>query len=151
MKRFLIATAALLLAVPAIPQDRAADEKALRHLKEVEWPKAYREQDTALLDRILADEFQSIDGEGSWSTKAEEMEYIRKNKPSYESFRFEIKRLEIFENGTAIVAGTGHIRGRDAERPYKVEYQSSNIFIKRGGLWKAVASHVSGARRTSGG
>jgi hypothetical protein len=149
MKRFWIATIAGLLfaAAPAIPQDRAADEKALRHLKEVEWPKAYREQDTALLDRILADEFQSIDGEGNWSTKAQEMEYIRKNKPSYESFRFEIKRLEIFENGTAVVAGTGHIRGRDAEGPYKVEYQSSNILIKRGGLWKAVASHVSGARR----
>ena len=59
----------------------------------------------------------------------------------------EIKRLEIFENGTAVVAGTGHIQGRDADGPYKVEYQSSNILIKRGGLWKAVASHVSGARR----
>ena len=150
MKRFLIAAAVLLLAAaPAIPQDRAADEKALRHLKEVEWPKAYREQDTALLDRILADGFQSIDGDGNWSTKAEEMDYIRKNKPSYESFRFEIKRLEIFENGTAIVAGTGHIRGRDAEGPYKVEYQSSNIFLKRAGLWKAVASHVSGIQRKS--
>jgi hypothetical protein len=152
MKRFLIATAAVLLfsTAPAIPQDRAADEKALRHLKEVEWPKAYREQDTALLDRILADEFQSIDDEGNWSTKAEEMDYIRKNKPSYESFRFEIKRLEIFENGTAIVSGTGHIQGRDGEGPYKVEYQSSNILIKRSGLWKAVASHVSGIQRKPG-
>lgn len=150
MKRFWIAAAVLLLAAaPAIPQDRSADEKALRHIKEVEWPKAYREQDTALLDRILADEFQSIDDEGNWFTKAEEMDYIRKNKPSYESFRFEIKRLEIFENGTAIVAGTGHIRGRDAEGLYKVEYQSSNILIKRGGLWKAVASHVSGIQRKS--
>ena len=31
--------------------------KTLRFLKEVEWPQAYREQDTVLLDRILGDDF----------------------------------------------------------------------------------------------
>lgn len=150
MKRFWISAAAVLLfaaALQAAPQDRSADEKALRQIKEVDWPKAYREQDTALLDRILADEFQSIDADGNWSTKAEELDYIRKNKPSYESFRFEIRRLEIFENGTAVVAGTGHIQGRDEKGPYRVEYQSSNILIKRGGVWKAISSHVSGITR----
>lgn len=150
MKRFWISAAAVLLVAAtlhAAPQDRSADEKALRQIKEVDWPKAYREQDTALLDRILADEFQSIDAEGSWSTKAEELDYIRKNKPSYESFRFEIRRLEIFENGTAVVAGTGHIQGRDENGPYRIEYQSSNILIKRGGVWKAISSHVSGVTR----
>jgi hypothetical protein len=40
----------------------------------VEWPRAYREQDVALLDRILADEFQMIDADGNWSTKAEEID-----------------------------------------------------------------------------
>jgi ketosteroid isomerase-like protein len=123
------------------------DEKALRYLKEVEWPKAYREQDTKLLDRILADEFQMIDEEGGWSNKKRELERIKTNKPDYESFRFEIKRLDIFENGTAIVAGTGHIKGRDKDGAYRIEYQSSNVLIKRKGLWKAVSSHVSGVKR----
>lgn len=154
MKRFWISAAAVLLfaaALHAAPPDRSADEKTLRQIKEVDWPRAYREQDTVLLDRILADEFQSIDAEGNWSTKAEELDYIRKNKPGYESFRFEIRRLEIFENGTAVVAGTGHIQGRDENGPYRVEYQSSNILIKRGGLWKAIASHVSGVTRKPAG
>lgn len=30
-----------------------------------------------------------------------------------------------------------------------MEYQSSNILIKRNGLWKAIASHVSGSQRKS--
>lgn len=126
------------------------DKETLRYLKEVEWPKSYREQDQKLLDRILADEYQRIDADGAVSTKAEEMAYIKTNKPSYESFRFEIKRLEIFENGTAIVAGTGHIRGKDKDGAYYVVYQSSNILIKRGELWKAIASHVSGVKRMPG-
>ena len=123
------------------------DEKALRHIKEVLWPKAYREQDAKLLDSILADEFQMIQGNGKWYTKADEMEYIKKHKPSYESFKFVIKRLDIFENGTAVVAGKGIIKNTDKKGPYVVEYMSSNILIKRGGKWKAIASHVSGDKR----
>ncbi len=126
------------------------DEAALRHLKEVLWPKAYFEQDAALLDRILADEFQMIGNDGTWSTKAQQLERVRKSKPSYDSLQFVIKRLEVFENGTAIVAGTGIVRGKDARGPYVSEYQSTNVLIKRGGAWKAVSSHVSGVKRTDG-
>ena len=36
------------------------DRETLTYLKEVEWPKAYREQDTVLLDRILNDDFEII-------------------------------------------------------------------------------------------
>lgn len=122
----------------------ADDHEKLTQLKEVLWPKAYREQDTVLLDQILANEFQLIDAEGNWFNKQDELDYIKKNKPSYDSFRFEIKRLDIFENGTAIVAGTGHIEGSDENGPYKMIYQSSNVLIKRAGAWKAISSHVSG-------
>ena len=124
--------------------NRAEDEKALRYLKTVEWPKAYREQDTALLDRILADEFKMIGSDGETSDKKAELEYIKKHKPGYTSFNFEIKRLEIFENNTAIVSGTGTIKGRDKEGEYEMTYQSSNVLIKRNGLWKAISSHTSG-------
>ena len=124
----------------------ADDREKLTTLKEVLWPKAYREQDTILLDQILADEFQLIDADGNWSDKKFELDYIKKNKPSYDSFRFEIKRLDIFENGTAIVAGTGHIEGNDENGPYKMIYQSSNVLIKRQGEWKAIGSHVSGIK-----
>jgi len=145
----LIVVAIILLNVSGLVFAQKSDEETLRYLKEVEWAKAYREQDTKLLDRILADEFQMIDNEGNWSNKKEEMEYIKNNKPTYTSFRFEIKRLEIFENGTAIIAGTGYINGKDKDNAYKIVYQSSNILIKRKEGWKAIASHVSGVIRTA--
>ena len=123
---------------------RESDKKALRYLKEVEWPKAYREQDTVLLERILADEFQMIGSDGEWSNKKEQLRYISTHKPNYESFRFQINRLEIFENNTAIVSGTGTIRRKDKDGTYELVYQSSNVLIKRGNLWKAISSHTSG-------
>lgn len=124
-----------------------ADAEVLRVLKQEHWPMAYRQQDTALLDRILADEFQMIDGSGDWSAKQDELDWVARNRPAYDSLEFEIRRLDIFENGTAIVAGTGHIRGTDDEGPYVAEYQSTNVLIKRDGTWRAIASHVSGYRQ----
>jgi len=119
------------------------NEKALRFIKEIQWPKAYREQDVDLLQNILADEFKMIDSSGDCFTKDNEIDYVKSHKPAYHTYQFKIERLEIFENGTAIVAGTGIVKGSKGH----TEYQSSDIFIKRKGQWKAVASHVSGLKK----
>ena len=116
------------------------EEKILRYLKEVEWPQAYREQDTVLLDRILGDDFQMVSADGTWSDKAGQMERIKTAPMDNDLFEFEIKRLEVYENGTAIVAGTGHV----VDDGQEMIYQSSNVLIKRGDHWKAILSHVSG-------
>ena len=127
--------------IEAEPVLNIAEEKEkLRHLKEVAWPKAYREQDTIVLDSILGADFQMITDEGEWSDKIKQMERIKEAPMNHDSFWYEIKRLEILENGTAIIAGTGHIINDNKESIY----QSSNILVKRNGTWKAVLSHVSG-------
>ena len=123
-----------------------SDLSALRYLKEVEWPKAYRIQDTVLLDRILGDDFQMIDAGGTWSDKAAELAWIRENASAPDSFYYDIKRLEALENGTVLICGTGHIFNDTTH----TIYQSSNILIKRKGNWKAVASHVSGVKPYNG-
>ena len=121
----------------------ASDHGILKNLKEIQWPKAYREQDTVLLDKILGDDFQMIDAGGTWSDKAGELEWIKEHAMEHDSFRYEIKRLDVLDNGTALICGTGHIINDSIE----TIYQSSNILIKRNGMWKAVASHVSGVKQ----
>lgn len=144
----LILSLVCLCVLPTTPESgQKTDREKLTYLKEVEWPRAYREQDVKLLDRILAKEFQLISDDGTWTTKADELAYIKDNRPSYDSFRFEIKRLDIFENNTAVVAGKGHIYARDKEgNSTYTTYQSSNVLIKRNGVWRAINSHVSGIK-----
>ncbi|MEX1994162.1 MAG: nuclear transport factor 2 family protein [Steroidobacteraceae bacterium] len=139
----------LCLAAPTVTAADDSDQATLRQLKEVLWPQAYAEQDIALLDSILADEFRLIDAEGNWFTKGDELTYIRNHPPGYDSLVFRIKRLEVFENGTAIVAGEGTVRGKDAAGPYVSTYQSTNVLIKRDGRWRAISSHVSGVKRVA--
>lgn len=131
---------------PAAAASSASDLTALRELKEVLWPRAYREGDVALLDRILATEFQMIDSEGEWSNKAGELDHVAKRRSMYRSFRFEIRRLEVFENGTAVIAGRGVVIGPETDPEGGYEYQSSNVLIRRDGRWQAISSHVSGVR-----
>ncbi len=144
---FLLFIGAITGIAQGLQKENEPDAAFLRRLKETEWPKAYREQNPTLLDEILADDFQVISNDGAWSDKVKELERVRATRPSYDKFRFEIKRLEVYDNGTAIIAGTGHGSGKDREGRYTFEYQSSNILIKRNGQWKAIASHVSGYKR----
>jgi ketosteroid isomerase-like protein len=126
----------------------SADIEALRDLKLRLWPKAYREQDTALLDRILDDSFQMIDGSGTISTKAEEMAWVRANKPKYDRFRYEIERIDVYAGVSAIVSGMGTIEFDEKDGVRTVRYRSTNVLVKRDGRWRAVASHVSMLKQT---
>lgn len=135
-----------LLFAAAVVFAETPDERELRQLKEERWPRAYREGDVALLDSILAREFRRIGADGESSTKQDELDYVAKHRPSYRAFRFEIGRLEVFENGTAVVSGRGVITGDATDPDAVVEYQSSNVLIKRDGRWQAISSHVSGVK-----
>ncbi|MBK8564220.1 MAG: nuclear transport factor 2 family protein [Saprospiraceae bacterium] len=125
--------------------DVQKEKHTLQHLKQVLWPKAYSTNDTMLLDSILHEKFQMIDADGNYTDKQFELNWIKSNVVKHDSFYYEIKRLEIFGNGTAVVAGTGHIFNNDA---YSV-YQSSNILVKENDLWKAISSHISGVKQIS--
>lgn len=122
------------------------DEQILRNLKTSLWSKAYNEQDTALLNRILHDDFQLIDDNGDTYSKKDEMEYVANYGPSYSSFEFEITRLDVFDNGTAMITGKGVMKGLDDQGAYVTTYTSSNTLIKVGEDWKAINSHVSGVK-----
>ena len=138
--RHIILCAVLLsLNIPAAALAQS-DEETLRHIKTVLWPKAYREQDVELLDRLLDDSFQLIDAQGQKSTKQKELEWIAGNPWDPGEFEYRIERLDIYDGDTAIVAGTG------IARDYR--YQSSNVLVRKNGTWRAVASHVSGFQRT---
>lgn len=129
------------------PSSLAEDKRVLMNIKKVLWPKAYREHDTVLLDKLLDSDFALIDSTGSWTGKLDELNYLKTKQPFPPSFNFHIKRLDIFENGTAIVAGIGEIRDKDEKGAYVFTYHSSNVLIKRNGSWKAVSSHTSGYQR----
>lgn len=116
------------------------DTAQLTKIKKELWPKAYHVHDTTLLNQILHDQFEMISNSGEWTTKQDEMDWVANNNSKPDSFFYEIKRLDLFENGTAVIAGTGYVFNDSI----KTQYQSSNVLIKENKNWKAILSHVSG-------
>jgi hypothetical protein len=78
------------------------------------------------------------------------LEWFSKNRMGHESFEYRIRRLEIFDNGTAMVAGTRTFTDRDEDGPHTVVHRSSNEPIKSDSSRRAVASRMSGVERTDG-
>jgi len=148
--KLLLAVAAL-ITLAAAPTPQAADQAAIREFKTILWPRAYAQGDVALLDRLLADDFQSIDGDGVVTDKAGELAWLRTKAPdpTGRSFRYVIERLDFVTPDTAIVSGTGYVGTLRDGKPAAMTYKSSNVLVKRGGLWRAVGSHVSGAKPTT--
>lgn len=122
------------------------DREALKELMTLSWPKAYADQDTALLDQLLHEKFQLVDDQGETFGKKDELTYVKKYGPSYDSFVFEITRLDLFDNGTAVVTGMGTLTGSDADGNYVTTYRSSNVLVKEEGRWQSINNHVSGVK-----
>ncbi len=122
------------------------DIAALRQFKLVDLPNAYAAQDTAALRTMLAERYERIGFDGERTNRETEIARAAENKPAHDSFTFAIDRLDVFENGTAIVSGVGTVHGKDSDGAYVLTYASSNTFLKFRGSWKLVASHVSGRK-----
>jgi len=114
----------------------ADDEETLRNFKTELWPQAYRTQDVELLDRLLHDSFEMFDAAGTKLTKQDELSFLRNNTWEPGRFEYRIERLQIYQGSFAVIAGTGIAEN--------YTYVSSNVLIKEDGVWKAIASHVSG-------
>ena len=139
MRNCTIKLAILCILLPASAW--ADDYDVLRNFKTVLWPQAYRTQDVELLNRLLHDSFEMIDAEGNRSTKEKELEFISNNRWDPGTYEYRIERLQIYQGSFAVIDGTG------VAETYT--YKSSNFLIKEDGVWRAIASHVSGYRSTS--
>jgi hypothetical protein len=120
---------------------RSADEAALRELKLQLWPRAYREQDLALLDALLREDFVLVEGNGQLSNKADELRWVRANRPPEQDFRYVIERLEIYGD-SALIIGLGTIQRQVDGAQKLTRYRSSNTLIRERGRWRALASQV---------
>ncbi|MDJ0711874.1 MAG: nuclear transport factor 2 family protein [Woeseiaceae bacterium] len=151
MKNSLVAAAMLscvgLLAGGAIAGEHAADVAELTEKKMIVWPKLYAERDAAGLATFLADGFKVLEPDGAMRTKAEEIAWLAETPPDdkQSDFVFTIEEILFPSKDLAIVYGHGDsTREADDGKPCHHNYWSSNTFIRQGGVWKPVFSHVSG-------
>lgn len=122
------------------------DLNVLADIQKNQWVKAYMEQDTILLDKLLHKDYQLIDDNGDRYTKKDELTYISNYPASYSSQEFEIIEIDLIENGSAVVLAKSTLKGEEGAEAYITNYVSSTSFVKQEGKWVAINSHVSGVK-----
>ena len=121
-------------------EKRTDDEQQVRQL-EHEWIEAFLQGDTATLDRILADDFIFTDPDGKLLTKAEWIADVTSGELSFESIH--IDDLQVRMYGDAAVAnGRVTVKAQSKEGGFDGHYCYTDMYVKRGGRWQAVAEQA---------
>jgi len=124
------------VAVP-VKSDDAKDQEQLRQLVRA-WDEAFVKNDPATLDRLLADDFEFVNG-------LKKREYLAsfKERPKglVESALSGDLTVQIYENA-AVVTGVDTIGGKRQGQPYETKWRFMDVWIRRSGRWQCVKSFV---------
>ena len=129
------------------PTGQAQDIAALQEAKLRTWPALYKANDAEGLAAFLADGFVAFSDDGSTETKEQAVDWLRKNKwgGAENGFRYDIASITFHGADTANVYGIGSFDGKAEDgTACRMQYTSSNIFVRQGSRWKAAFSHTAG-------
>lgn len=149
MKNFLVFTI-LIVTTSSLAPAQTTNEKVAPKTSlqmeitrvEEEWHSAMTRHDADAVDRILADEFISVGGNGKSQNKAETIANLKKSEAVYEYFT--PYDLDVRQYGnTVVVVGRSRSKGHyPGGNQFMSEYRWTDVFVKRGGRWQCVAAQV---------
>ena len=109
---------------------------------ENDWLQAFFKKDVIFSDRFLADDYMGTDEHGNMRTKAQAIAEIKAAEHLSTSGVQDNIRVRVYGDA-AVVTGRNIMKGVFKGKEYSSPYLWTDTFIRRGGRWQCVASHVS--------
>jgi len=133
-------SALFLIVVSARSRPDESQKEAEKYIlqSEVEWGETGINGDTAVVDRILADDFIGIDPDGNRYDKAKEMKDVKESAGEILSIGADHTTVRFFGD-TAVAQGSDHWV-RKSGTPLKGHYVWTDTWVKRNGKWQIVAA-----------
>jgi uncharacterized protein (TIGR02246 family) len=126
-------------------------EEEVRRL-ERRWLDAYEQNDPVAMDRIVADDFTITFPSGRIQTKPELMATIKSPGRAAQRRRFYTDGVQSRAYGDTVVILIGRVTGeyeRDG-KPFREASRYTDVYVRRGGRWQVVASHLSNVEEPKG-
>ena len=114
-----------------------------------EWAQAVKDRDMEKLERLLAPEYTFTTAHRGRLSRREWLE-TTKNRYVVEEFAFDEIDVDVFED-TAVVLSRYRQRNTMDGADRNWTYLMSDVWIRRGGSWQAVARHASPVENTPDG
>ena len=102
---------------------------------------AFRDGDVAYLQSFLAADFTLTDSSGDVTTRAQNLDEVRRREPRYEVFRNHDMKVRLYGE-TALVNGITTVKGVAQGETFAADFQFTDTLIRRDGRWLMVASHA---------
>jgi ketosteroid isomerase-like protein len=122
-------------------QGQATSEQELRKV-EREWDAAIVSRDVAALDRILSEDFRYIDSAGDVHSKNDIVQGVKSSEAVIEPFETEDVQVRIYGD-TAVLTGRFMQKASYQGKTYSGQFRYTDIYVRQGGLWRAVSAHAS--------
>ena len=116
----------------------ASAEQTLIQL-ERDWNQALLHKDNKAIDKIMAEDWTGIDFRGMTITRAESMAELQKGESGNQSVVLGEMKVRVFGD-TAVVIGSDTEKSTYHGKDSSGQYAWTDVFVKRGGRWLAVAS-----------
>ena len=135
--------AAWLTALPAVSraESPAEIEKIVAGL-DTEYQAAVKANDAATMDRILADDFVLVLGNGKTFTKADLLESAREKTAIYEHQEELEQKVRVWGD-TAVVTALLWIKGTSEGKGFERKLWFSDTYVKTGSGWRYVLGQAS--------
>lgn len=144
IRAFVLALCLGLLLVPVLSAsagDAKADEAMI--LERINKAcAAFEKGDVDYLIDFLDETFTLTDTRGQITTRAQNLDEVRKREPRYDVFRNHDMKVRVYGD-SAVVTGITSIKGTSGGTAFAVDVQFTDTLIKRDGKWRMVASHAS--------
>jgi ketosteroid isomerase-like protein len=109
---------------------------------EKKWTESYKHRDVSILSSLLADDFIITIEDGSTYGKVGYISHSADSSVHVEVA--ELSELKVRMHGdTAIVTGAYHETGESKGKHYEYRDRLTDVWMKRDGKWRVIASHYS--------
>ncbi len=119
------------------------NEKTVRKL-ERSWLDAYEQRNADSMNAIVADDFTITFPDGSMQTKKQIVDSLKSTGATAMKFKTENVQSRVYGE-TVILIGLVISEWQQGDKPMSDRSRYTDTYVKRGGKWQVVASHLSNA------
>lgn len=125
----------------AATRTASADDVAALEKLNSEWLTAYKTRDGAVLERILADDFEAIYPGGRVLKKADLVKSATDPARVIADIAWDDLKIMVFGD-VAVVRARSRMNGRNAQGDFSSANDYADVYVRRAGTWRAVSAHV---------
>lgn len=123
------------------PKPQAGSAEQIISQIEQDWGVALMKHDVAAIDQIVSPDWMMTDPEGALADKTQTDADLKSGVLTIESFKIDDLKVHV-DGDTAVVFGLETEKSSYKGTDSSGQYRFTDVFVKRNGVWKAIATHV---------